>query len=104
MELPLRAPAAEVEFDRDDQHLAGLSVDALLYMHDHGLALDSYLRRHAGHLRFVADDEYDFFEAMRLSERLKRVSGNIVRVGLRNDRLEAELVKRGIDGAFDRAK
>lgn len=104
MELPLFTRAAEVRLDEESRQLTGLSTEALLYMHEYGLALDSYLRRHAGNLRFVADEEFDLFEALRLSERLNNVDRNIARVGERNIKLVSALVRRGVETAPDRAK
>lgn len=104
MELPLFTPTAEVRLDEEGRQLAGLSTAALLYMHEYGLALDSYLRLHAGNLRFAADTEFDLFEAMRLSERLNNVGRNISRVSGRNEKLVNALVKRGVETTPDRAK
>jgi len=85
----------EVRLDEESQRLASVSVSTLLYMIDHGLAAERDLGRHRINLDYLADDERDLLEAMRLSERLNKVDTNIRRTGRRNERIRAEIVGRG---------
>ncbi|MFH1690174.1 MAG: hypothetical protein ABIE42_08045 [Candidatus Eisenbacteria bacterium] len=71
-----------------------MSVSTLLYMIDYGLAKERDLGRHEINLGYLADDECDLLEALRLSERLRRVATNIRRTGRTNERIRAELVRR----------
>ena len=86
----------EVRLDEESERLASVSVSTLAYMMDHGMAAERTLGRHRINLGYVADDERDLLEAMRLSERLKRVDTNIRRTGRRNERIRAEIVGRGL--------
>jgi hypothetical protein len=88
------ARPVEVRLDEESRRLASVSVSTLLYMMDHGLAKERDLSRHRVHLGYLADDEYDLLEAMRLSTRLSRVDGNIRRTGRVNGMIRAELVRR----------
>jgi hypothetical protein len=88
------ARPAEIRVDEESRRLARVSVSTLLYMIDYGLAKERCLGRHEVNLGYLADDECDLLEAMRLSERLKRVAANIQRTGRRNERIRAELVRR----------
>jgi hypothetical protein len=88
------ARPVEVWLDEEGRRLAHASVSTLLYMIDYGLAREHYLVSHEVNLGYFADDEFDLLEAMRLSERLKRVAANIRRTGRTNERIRAELVRR----------
>jgi hypothetical protein len=90
------ARPVEVRLDEESRRLASVSVSTLLYMMDYGLARERDLARHRVYLGYVADDEHDLFEAMRLSARLNRVDGNIRRTGRANEGIRAELVRRGL--------
>jgi hypothetical protein len=92
-------PPVEIKRQEDEQRLSLLSVDTLAYMYDYGLATEQRLRHHRSNLSFVADQEFDLLEAMRLNSRLNRVSVNIDRAGRRNERLRAELVRRELSGS-----
>ena len=89
---------SEVRTDEENQRLAELSAGTLDYMRDFCAAWERWLRHHRGNLLFLADSEYDLFEAMRLSARLNNVERSIVRTGRRNEAIQAELVRRGLDG------
>jgi hypothetical protein len=52
------------------------------------------LGRHRIDLGYLAEEEHDLVEAIRLSARLKRVDANVVRIARMNERLRAELVVR----------
>ena len=93
---PMRS--IEVRKDEEESRLARLSVGTLRYMHQYGLASERRLVQHFGNLSFLADEERDLLEAMRLNERLNRVTRNIASTGRRNERLGAELLKRQLDG------
>ena len=82
--------------DEESRRLASVSVSTLLYMMDYGLARERDLRRHHVNLGYLAEDEHDLFEAMRLSARLKRVERNTARTARVNERLRAELVVRDL--------
>ncbi len=86
----------EVRLHEDSQRLASVSVSTLLYMMDYGLARERDLRRHYVNLGYLAEDEHDLFEAMRLSARLNRVETNTARTARVNERLRAELVVRDL--------
>ncbi len=94
MDILFRVPVAEVRSSEARKHLASLSTATVCFMHDHGLALERWLRRHEMNLTYTAEDEDDLYEAMRLVERLKRVEVNLVRVEQRNRDLQAEIVTR----------
>jgi len=87
----------EVRLHEESRRLARVSVSTLLYMMDYGLARERDLRRHHVNLGYLAEDEHDLFEAMRLSARLKRVETNTVRTARVNERLQAELVVRNLE-------
>ena len=84
----------EVRLHEESRRLASVSVSTLLYMMDYGLARERDLRRHHVNLGYLAEDEHDLFEAMRLSARLSRVETNTARTARCNERLRAELVVR----------
>ncbi len=94
MQFPLETQVVEVRVDEEDRILARVSEPTLRYMHDYGVALEGWLRHHHGNLEFLAEEERDLFEGMRLTRRLERVEGNITRTGRRNERIRAELMKR----------
>jgi len=86
----------EVRWHEESRRLADVSVSTLLYMMDYGLARERDLRRHHLNLGYLAEDEHDLFEAMRLSARLNRVETNTARAARVNERLRAELVVRDL--------
>jgi len=90
-------PARPVEVRQDEERarLSELSAATLEYMLDHGLASHEWLRRHRIDLGYLAEEEHDLLEAMRLSERLNSVDRNSARTARRNERLRAELIGRG---------
>lgn len=88
------ARPAQIRVDEESRRLARVSVSTLLYMIDYGLAREGRLARHEVNLGYLADDECDLLEAMRLSERLKRVAGNIQSTGRTNEHIRAELLRR----------
>lgn len=94
MNVLQEARQVEIRVDEESRRLARVSVPTLLYMIDHGLARERDLGRHEVNLGYVAEDECDLLEAMRLSERLKRVAANIRATGRMNERIRAELVRR----------
>ena len=95
MSILTEARPVEVRHDEESERLASVSVSTLLYMVDYGLARELALGRQKVALEYMADDERDLLEAMRLSARLKRVEGNIRRTGRANERIRAEIVARG---------
>ena len=56
--------------------------------------LEEDLGRHRINLGYLAEEEYDLFEAIRLSVRLSRVETNVARIARVNERIQAELVVR----------
>ena len=86
----------EIRLDEERRRLAVVSVSTLLYMMDYGLARERNLGRHRIDLDYLAEEEYDLFEAIRLSARLRRVDTNVVRIARRNERLRAELIVRDL--------
>jgi hypothetical protein len=84
----------EARIDEEDQVISRVSVGTLEFMYRYGLALERRLRRHRGNLHFIAEEEHDLFEGMRLATRLKKVDRNIRRVDGRNERLRFEIVRR----------
>ena len=93
-----RARAAEVRHDEETARLRALSTSTLEYMMDHGLALEARLRRHHIDLGCLAEDQADLLEAIRLSERLRKVERNTARTARGNERVRAELLTRGTAG------
>ncbi len=85
---------AEIRLDEVSQRLAAVSVSTLLYMMDYGLSREQDLGRHRIDLGYLAEEEHDLVEAIRLSARLSRVDANVVRIARVNERLRAELVVR----------
>ena len=94
MELPLATQVVESRLDEEDQILARVSSSTLEYMYSYGLMHEARLTWHRGNLAFLACEEHDLFEAMRLSVRLTSVDRNISRTGRRNERMRSELVRR----------
>ena len=94
MRLQAGIEIREVRTDEESRRLALLSTETLDYMRGYGLAWERWLRHHRGNLVFQADTEYDLFEAMRLSTRLKSVGKSISRTGRRNEAIQAELLRR----------
>ncbi len=92
--LDPRTPAVEVWVDEEEEALAALSTATLEYMHGYWSGFGGWLKHHYGNLRFLAEEERDLFEAMRLSARLTRVESNMSRVGRRAERLRAVLTAR----------
>ena len=90
------ARPVEVRLHEESQRLVSVSVSTLQYMMDYGLARERQLRRHRVDLGYLAEDEYDLFEAMRLLVRLKRVETNTTRTARLNERIRAELVTRDL--------
>ena len=84
----------EIRLDEESQRLADVSVSTLLYMMDYGLSREHDLGRHRIDLGYLAREEYDLVEAIRLSARLNRVDANVVRIARMNEKLRAELVVR----------
>ena len=90
------ARPVEVRLDEESQRLVSVSASTLLYMMDYGLARERDLGRHRVNLGYLAEEEYDLLEAMRLSVRLNRVETNIARTARVNEKIRAELVVRGL--------
>jgi hypothetical protein len=97
----LRARPVELRLDEETARLRALSVSTLEYMIDFGLAREARLRRHHVDLGYIAEDEHDLLEAMRLSERLRRVDRNVARTARDNEKVRAELLSRGSGGEED---
>ena len=92
---PLLAfPTAEERLTEEESRLSELSVDTLRYMYGYGVAWEKWLRHHRGNLEFLAEDEFDLVEAMRLSSRLNRVEMNIRRTGRRNETIRSHIIGR----------
>lgn len=87
---------AECRVEEDRQELARLSVGTLAYMRDRGEALEARLRYHGVSLEWLASEEHDLYEAMRLSARLTNVRANTARAERRCDRIRAEMLRRQI--------
>jgi len=88
----------EVRVERQDDRIARVSAAGLVYMYRCGVALEERLRYHRRALGWVAAEEYDLFEGMRLSTRIGTVDGNIRRTARRNDRMRTEFLRRGLEG------
>lgn len=86
--------AVETWRDEEARRLRELSLSTLHYMVFYGQALEQRLRHHRIELAYVAEEEYDLLEAMRLSARLSRVERNISRAGRANAGIRAELLRR----------
>ena len=99
LNLIQEAPVVETRVEEESRRLGELSVSTLEYIADHGIAKELRLRHHRGNLGFLAEEEHDLLEAMRLSARLNRVDVNIARTGRANERVRAELVRRAIEEA-----
>ncbi|MCK4408864.1 MAG: hypothetical protein KAW67_02195 [Candidatus Eisenbacteria sp.] len=84
----------EVRLDEESQRLAAVSVSTLLYMIDYGVARERDLGRHRVNLGYLAEEEHDLLEAIRLCARLSRVEANVARTARVNERIRAELVVR----------
>ena len=91
------APPTEVRIAREDERIRRVSAATVEYMYDHGRALEERLGRHARLLDWLAEEEHDLFNGMRLSVRRERVAGNLGRAARRNERLGLELLRRRID-------
>ena len=87
----------EERINEEESRLSRLSPSTLRYMHDYGVAWESWLRHHRGMLRFLAEETHDLFEAMHLSSRLTRVNGNIERTKKRNEEIRAHILRRQMD-------
>lgn len=98
METLLRPRVAEYRVEEGHQELRAISVPTLVYMRDRSEALEARLRWHGANLEWLASDEHDLYEAMRLSARLKNVKVNTARAGQRSDRIRAELLRRQLSG------
>ncbi len=94
--LQEEARPLEVRLHEESRRLASVSVSTLLYMMDYGLARERDLRRHHVNLGYLAEDEHDLLEAMRLSARLTSGETNTARTARGNERLRAELVVRDL--------
>jgi hypothetical protein len=94
MQFPFEARAVQVWTDEEDQRLRRVSTLTLQYMYDHGLSLERHLRHHGGDLAFLAQEERDLLEAMRLDARLNTIKRNVQRASRRNARMDAEIVRR----------
>lgn len=96
MSILRRPQQAEVRLTEHQRRYAAISTATLQYMLEYGISREASLRWQRGLLRFYAADEADLYEAMRLSERLSRVEGNVDRVRGENERLQAELISRSL--------
>jgi hypothetical protein len=96
LETLLRPSVAEYRIEENRQEFAGVSVPTLLYMRDRSDALEARLRWHGMNLEWVAAEEHDLYEAMRLSARLTNITGNAAQAGRRSERLRAELLRRQV--------
>jgi hypothetical protein len=94
MRFPFEARGAIVWVDEEDQRLRRVSTLTLRYMCEYGLALEERLRDHGGDLAFLAQEECDLLEAMRLDARLNTVRRNVQRTSRKNARMRAEIVRR----------
>lgn len=88
----------EAGLDEEDQAVSRVSAPTLMYMYGYGLGLERRLHSHRGNLGHLASEEYDLFEAMKLSSRLRNVGVNISRAGRRNETMRCEIVRREVDG------
>jgi hypothetical protein len=87
-------PISEVRIAEEDERLRSVSESTLWYIHDDGLWHAAALRDQRGHLGFLADEEHDLWNGMRLSSRLASVERNIDSAERRNDRVRAEILRR----------
>jgi hypothetical protein len=94
MQFPFEARGAIVWTDEEDQRLRRVSTLALRYMYEYGLALEAHLKDHGGNLAFLAQEECDLLEAMRLYARLNTINRNVQRASRKNARMHAEIVRR----------
>jgi hypothetical protein len=94
-----RAPAHERRVAEERSEYARVSAVTLRYMWDAALALEAWLRWHGRNLLAASQEEYDLYEAMRLSARLSSVRTNTGRLERQIDGLRAELVRRELDGS-----
>jgi len=88
---------SEVRPHEENRRLRAVSESTLWYMHDHWVSHESRLRDHSRHLGYLAEDEYDLLNAMRLSSRCASVERNIASTERRVDRLRSELLRRSTD-------
>jgi hypothetical protein len=98
LETLLRPRAAECRIEEDRQALARVSVPTLVYMRDRSEELEARLRWHRTNLEWLASDEHDLYEAMRLSARLTNTRVNAARAGRHSERIRAELLRRQLPG------
>jgi len=92
--FPTSPHLVEARVVREDDRISAVSAATLLYMYAHGVALEERLKRHRRGLRWIAADECDLFEGMRLSARLGSVDRNIGRTEGRNERMRTEFLRR----------
>lgn len=92
-----RASVHEHRLLDERAELGRVSTATLRYMWEASTALEAWLRMHGGNLLAIAQEEYDLYEAMRLSARLSSVSRNAARAERRSERIRAEVIRRELD-------
>ena len=87
-------PPIVVQESRHQHSFAHLSRRALRNVYEASLAKRERLTLHRGKLAYWAETEYDFFELVKLGERLDRTDRNLSRVEEQIRALRFEMTKR----------
>ncbi len=90
---PLPA-CGEVRISEEDERLRSVSESTLRFMHDATLSLEARLRGQSRRLAWLADEEFDLVNAMRLSMRLASVERNVMNAERRVENIRTEMVRR----------
>jgi hypothetical protein len=97
VDILMRTPQAEIRLSHEEQRYSAISTATLQYMLEYGISREAWLHWQHGLLAGFAEDEADLYEAMRLSERLTRVTRNVVRVSAENERIRSALLSRTLE-------
>lgn len=93
--MPIQILPPVVVRESQQQHsFAHLSRRALRNVYEASVAKRERLVLHRGKLTYWAETEYDFFELVKLGERLDRIDGNLSQLEERIRALRIEMTKR----------
>ena len=93
MPIQILPPVVVQEF-RQQHSFAHLSRRALHNVYEAAVAKRERLILHRGKLAYWAETEYDFFELIKLGNRLDRIEGNLSRLEEKLRALRFEMTKR----------
>ena len=87
-------PPVVVQESRQQHSFAHLSRRAVRNVYEASVAKRERLTLNRGKLAYWAETEYDFFELIKLGERLDRIDGNLSRLEEQIRALRVEMTKR----------